>query len=119
MLPSNRGAFSKSSQQLKSAVQLVDESLQDHSKLLAKTQLRRDTGRRLGLDTGPPVENDDEEMADPEIFDDTEFYQNMLRNIIDTRGNGDRGAEDWMLLQKQKKAKKKVDTKASKGRKLR
>lgn len=119
LLPSNRGAFSKSSQHLKSAVQLVDETLQDHNKLLAKTQIRRDNHGRLGLDPHPSIEKDIEKMADAEIFDDTEFYQNMLRNIIDSRGNGDRGGDDWMLLQRQKKAKKNVDTKASKGRKLR
>ena len=63
---------------------------------------------------------DGEEDVDVEIFDDTDFYQQMLRDVIDARGrgNGLGGAEDWMAVQKQKKAKKKVDTKASKGRKL-
>jgi protein AATF/BFR2 len=61
---------------------------------------------------------DAEDIVDPDVFDDTDFYQKMLRDIIDARGSGNKN-EDWMLLQKQKKAKKKVDTKASKGRKLR
>ncbi|TFK39409.1 apoptosis-antagonizing transcription factor [Crucibulum laeve] len=114
LLPSNRGAFSKGSQHLKSAVQLIEESLADHDKLVGKTQVRRGKVPRIGI----VAENEDEDKVDAEIFDDTDFYQKMLRDIIDSR-NGGTGQEDWMVLQKQKKAKKKVDTKASKGRKLR
>lgn len=72
--------------------------------------------RRIGASEEGDLEAED--TPDPEIFDDGDFYQKMLRNIIDARGDGGK-TEDWMLLQKQKKAKKKVDTKASKGRKLR
>lgn len=57
------------------------------------------------------------EKEDAEVFDDTDFYHQLLRDIIDARGNS--GNDDWMAVQKEKKAKKKVDTKASKGRKLR
>lgn len=63
-------------------------------------------------------EKDDMDV-DVEVFDDTDFYQQLLRDVIDARGNGVGGGDDWMVVQKQKKAKKKVDTKASKGRKLR
>ena len=116
LLPSNRGAFLKGNQQLKSAAQLIDEALADHQKLLARTQILRGKKTRIGV---PPEENVDvPDATDPEIFDDTDFYQKMLRDIIDARGNVN-GGEDWMISQKQKKAKKKVDTKASKGRKLR
>jgi hypothetical protein len=72
--------------------------------------------RRIGTSEGDNLEIED--TPDPEIFDDGDFYQKMLRDVIDARGDGSKG-EDWMLLQRQKKAKKKVDTKASKGRKLR
>jgi protein AATF/BFR2 len=123
LLPSNRGAFSnKSAHGLKSAVQLVDETLQgaDYDKILAKTRVRRVKGLRIGKESevdGTKKEDD----VDVEIFDDTDFYQQLLRDVIDARGggNGVEGADDWMVMQKQKKAKKKIDTKASKGRKLR
>ncbi|KAF8196715.1 apoptosis antagonizing transcription factor-domain-containing protein [Mycena galopus ATCC 62051] len=116
LLPSNRNAFSsRNSQNLKSAVQLIDETLLDHRKLLARTQVRRGKGVRVG-ETADAEE--DQEKVDVDVFDDTDFYQQLLRDIIDSRGNGP-GADDWMSVQKQKKAKKKVDTKASKGRKLR
>lgn len=115
LLPSNRNTFSsRSSQNLKSAGQLIDETLLDHRKLLARTQVRRGKGVRVG-ETADAEEDD---RVDADVFDDTDFYQQLLRDIIDSRGNGP-GADDWMSVQKQKKAKKKVDTKASKGRKLR
>jgi protein AATF/BFR2 len=54
-----------------------------------------------------------------EVFDDVDFYQQLLRDVIDSRSNG-AGGDEWMLIQRQKKAsKKKVDTRASKGRKIR
>ena len=117
LLPSNRNAFSRTSQHIKSAPQLIDETLADHSKVLARTRIYRGKGNRLGANTT----NEDEirENGDAEVFDDTDFYHQLLRDIIDTRGNGTGGNDDWVAVQKEKKAKKKVDTKASKGRKLR
>jgi len=106
LLPSNRGTFLKGSQQLKSAAQLIDETLANHDKLLARTQISRG---KIGV---LQEENVDMDIANQDIFDDTDFYQKMLRDIIDTHGNRS-GGEDWMTSQKQKKAKKKVDTKAS------
>jgi protein AATF/BFR2 len=103
-------------------VQLVDDTLQgaDYEKLLARTRVKRGKGARIGKVVAEDGV-DDEEDVDVEIYDDTDFYQQMLRDVIDARGrgNGLGGAEDWIAVQKQKKAKKKVDTKASKGRKLR
>ncbi|KAG5652042.1 hypothetical protein H0H81_006492 [Sphagnurus paluster] len=115
LLPSNRNAFSRGAQPTKTVLQLIDEALADNTKLLARTQVRRGKGPRIGV--SEPLEDGSPE-EDPNIFDDTDFYQQLLRDIIDSRGNA-AGGDDWMVAQKQKKAKKKVDTKASKGRKLR
>ena len=97
-------------------MQLVDETLQgaNRVKLLARTKVKR--GKRVRV--GKVVGEEDEEDPDMEIFDDTDFYQQLLRDIIDARERKGE-VEDWMVVQKQKKAKKKIDTKASKGRKLR
>ncbi|KAF9078172.1 apoptosis-antagonizing transcription factor [Rhodocollybia butyracea] len=114
LLPSNRNAFSKDRHHLKTAVQLVDDNLATYDKLLTRTQQRRGKGQRLGVE---PREDDEQEDIDIDIFDDTDFYQQLLRDVIDARDTS--GANDWMAIQKQRKAKKKVDTKASKGRKLR
>ena len=116
LLPSNRGTFLKGNQHPKSAAQLIDETLADHEKLLARTQISRGKKGRIGVSQEENVDMSD--TVDPDVFDDTDFYQKMLRDIIDARGDGN-GGEDWMVSQKQKKARKKVDTKASKGRKLR
>ncbi len=110
LLPSTRNAFSKNPQPIKPATQLVDEALLDHPRLLAKTRILRGKLK---------AENLDGKEEDPEVFDDTDFYQQMLRDVIESRGDGTSAAEDWIALQREKKAKKKVDTKASKGRKLR
>lgn len=116
LLPSNRNAFTKGSQNTKSILQLIDETLVDQNKIIARTRIRRGKGGRIGVTYKVDEEQPEE---DPEIFDDTDFYQQLLRDIIDARGNATGGNDDWMAAQKQKKAKKKVDTKASKGRKLR
>ncbi|KAI6149728.1 apoptosis-antagonizing transcription factor [Pisolithus tinctorius] len=116
LLPSNRNAFSKSSQHSKSAAQLVDETLADHSKVLARTRVYRGKNERLGVKVA--IEGEEGENEDPTVFDDTDFYQQLLRDVIDSR-TGSGGGDDWVTMQKQQKAKKKVDTKASKGRKLR
>ncbi|KAF8630743.1 hypothetical protein AX17_005338 [Amanita inopinata Kibby_2008] len=118
LLPSNRNAFSKGRQQAKSVVELIDETNRNHDKLVARTRIRRGKDKRITVSE----ETEDEDEAneeDSELFDDTDFYQQLLRDIIDSRSSGGGGVDDWMTIQKEKKAKKKVDTKASKGRKIR
>lgn len=66
---------------------------------------------------GDPSNAKEEVVEDKEVFDDTDFYRQLLRDVIDARGTSE--AEDWMTVQRQKKAKKTVDTRASKGRKIR
>ncbi|CAG8611561.1 13062_t:CDS:10 [Gigaspora margarita] len=60
---------------------------------------------------------------DTEIFDDTDFYQQLLRELIENRtiDTDDPVALGlrWATLRQTKQKKKNVDTKASKGRRLR
>ncbi|RUP46188.1 apoptosis antagonizing transcription factor-domain-containing protein [Jimgerdemannia flammicorona] len=61
---------------------------------------------------------------DPEIFDDTDFYGQLLRELIESRmvdATDDPAAAGlrWAALKQSKQRKKIVDTKASKGRRLR
>ncbi|RPB17405.1 TRAUB-domain-containing protein [Morchella conica CCBAS932] len=64
------------------------------------------------------------EAEHPEIFDDADFYQLLLKTLVDRRmvdggvGVG-AGAITWTTAMRDSKKKKVVDTKASKGRKLR
>jgi len=114
LLPSNRNAFTKSSRnELKNAVQLVSESFSDPAswtKMVDRTSMYRGKGERVG--SFQATEHD------PEVFDDTDFYQQLLRDVIDAR-NGGSGSQDWIQAQKERKKKKVVETKASKGRKIR
>lgn len=64
------------------------------------------------------------ETEDPEIFDDTDFYQLLLKALVDRRmvdggAAAGSGAIRWTTAMRDAKKKKVVDTKASKGRKLR
>jgi protein AATF/BFR2 len=101
----------------KSVVQFIDETLADYDKVLGRTRVRRGkgSGGRINAVSGKDGAG---EETDAGLFDDTDFYQQLLRDVIDARGNRVGGGDDWMTSQKQKKAKQ-VDTKASKGRKLR
>jgi len=126
VLLGNKTAFNKDDRSKLGAVGMIDDILRtDGNKLLVRTQTRRSNVKRLGsadhrdeprgADAG-----DDEEKEDAEVFDDLDFYQQLLRDVIKAR-TGDVGEQDWMAQQRERKAKKKlkVDTKASKGRKLR
>ncbi|KLO17952.1 TRAUB-domain-containing protein [Schizopora paradoxa] len=120
LMSSNRNKFSQTPDGPKNAVQLIDEALLDRTKLLERTREYKGKGTRLKSDVHQPLEEATEEEAD-DVFDDTDFYQQLLRDVIDARsGNALEGAaDDWRIAQKQRKAKKAVDTRASKGRKLR
>jgi len=65
-----------------------------------------------------------------EIIDDSDFYQQQLRDVIESKASGNAdGADDddpavlarqWLATQQYKqKVKNRVDTRASKGRKIR
>ncbi|KAA1468761.1 TRAUB-domain-containing protein [Dentipellis sp. KUC8613] len=86
-------------------------------RLRARTRVRRGKGARIRAEAAPEAEAAAEE--DPELFDDTDFYQQLLRDVIDAKSGNVGGNEDWKVMQKERKKRKGVDTKASKGRKLR
>ncbi|EMD39043.1 hypothetical protein CERSUDRAFT_72278 [Gelatoporia subvermispora B] len=107
-------------------VSMVDDMLRtDGAKLIARTRTRRGKHGRLAplssdaLSAPASVSNPDDE--DAELFDDTDFYQQLLRDLIKARGGDGAGEHDWMAAQRERKARRKaqVDTKASKGRKIR
>lgn len=101
---------------MKNAVQLISESFSDQTnwtKMLDRSRVYRGKGKRIGSTISPHTGE-----RDLEVFDDTDFYQQLLRDVIDDR-NGISGSQDWIQAQKQRKKKKIVDTKASKGRKIR
>ncbi|XP_017315376.1 protein AATF isoform X2 [Ictalurus punctatus] len=121
----------------------VEQVLMDKERLLKRTQTRRSDYRVLGKPELSAVttqsRSTEPEAAEPvlkanahlkdldeEIFDDDDFYHQLLRELIERKTSAadpnDQVAmgRQWLAIQKlRSKIKKKVDTKASKGRKVR
>lgn len=119
-----------------SAVKQIEQILQDEHRLIKRTQLKRSLYRVLGkpevsevmtdekIQDDKPVSKQDLILRDydPEIFDDDDFYRQLLKDVIESKSVG----IDPAVLRKQleiqnirNKIKRRVDTKASKGRKIR
>ncbi|KAJ3599271.1 hypothetical protein NHX12_033234 [Muraenolepis orangiensis] len=126
----------------------VEQVLLDKERLLRRTQTRRTEYRVLGKNetassAAPDDEADGDEAVsaeerqltkanrhlkdlDEDIFDDDDFYHQLLRELIERKTSAadpnDQVAmgRQWLAIQKlRSKIKKRVDTKASKGRKVR
>lgn len=102
---------------------VVEKSKLDNKSKRSLTSAIRDT---LSTDQERLVNKTRGPDGNPEIFDDTDFYGMLLKALVDSRmvdGNSVGGEIRWAAAaqrQKQKMRKgKEVDTKASKGRKLR
>ncbi|XP_041646639.1 protein AATF [Cheilinus undulatus] len=121
----------------------VEQVLMDKERLVRRTQTRRSEYRVLGkketssltsetvFTEGEAAEqqlkaNTHLKDLDEDIFDDDDFYHQLLRELIERKTSAadpnDQVAmgRQWLAIQKlRSKIKKKVDTKASKGRKVR
>ncbi|KAJ8266385.1 hypothetical protein GJAV_G00129840 [Gymnothorax javanicus] len=120
----------------------VEQVLMDKERLLRRTQTKRSEYRILGqaepLASDPAAARAEEQEEvvlktnahlkdlDEEIFDDDDFYHQLLRELIERKTSvadpNDQVAmgRQWLAIQKlRSKIKRKVDTKASKGRKVR
>ncbi|XP_068239490.1 protein AATF-like [Palaemon carinicauda] len=109
-----------------SALQQLKNILNNKAQLIKRTQLtgvtRGSTYHILGTNDESIAEAE-REQYDPEIFDDNDFYsralEDMLKSKISLSDNMSDVSRKWIEIQKlRKKAKRKVDTKATKGRKL-
>ncbi|XP_041861555.1 protein AATF [Melanotaenia boesemani] len=119
----------------------VEQVLTDRERLLRRTQSRRSEYSILGKlepsagTSGKGLSEGEEPQLkanahltdlDEDIFDDDDFYHQLLRELIERKTSAadpnDQVAmgRQWLAIQKlRSKIKKKVDTKASKGRKVR
>ncbi|XP_015924137.1 protein AATF [Parasteatoda tepidariorum] len=118
-----------------SAVKQIEQILQDRTRLIKRTQLKRSVYRVLGKPEFSELKSNESNIEDitskqdlllkdydPQIFDDDDFYRQLLKDIIQSKSIGIDPSivRKQMELQKiRNKMKRKVDTKASKGRKLR
>ncbi|XP_002158078.3 protein AATF isoform X1 [Hydra vulgaris] len=113
----------------KSTLQQINQVLTDKERLVKRTQLKRTPYRILGenetADSSAPVPDSHLKDYNEQIFDDNDFYHEMLKELIERKTNI--GSDDpttlgrqWLEVQKlRKKIKRKIDTRASKGRKVR
>jgi protein AATF/BFR2 len=98
---------------------LLQDQLANSDHLVKRTKMPRSCA---------PVQRNQKVTEDPNIYDDGNFYQILLKELVDQRrvesftppvNGGDTGkAMQWTAI-KEAKTRKNVDTKASKGRKMR
>ncbi|PWN45909.1 TRAUB-domain-containing protein [Ceraceosorus guamensis] len=85
-------------------------------RLLKRTRVWRGADR-LGEEGVAAAAYSDE--PDENVFDDTDFYSSLLRELLDSKGEGAAGSDGLMgLTIRSKGPKRAVDTRASKGRRL-
>ncbi|XP_075676340.1 apoptosis antagonizing transcription factor [Dermatophagoides pteronyssinus] len=98
---------------------IIDKILMDKERLINRTKIKRSQYKIIGN-----VE-DDEIDDDGHIFDDDDFYQSLLRQIIESKTSNTASSEYLSsnkiteIQRLRNKSKKLIDTKASKGRKIR
>ncbi|KAJ0065395.1 hypothetical protein NL108_009537 [Boleophthalmus pectinirostris] len=118
----------------------IEQVLMDKERLIKRTQTRRSEykvmGKKGALTSESEIIREEPEKqlktnshlkdVDEDIFDDDDFYHQLLRELIERKTSAadpnDQVAmgRQWLAIQKlRSKIKKKVDTKASKGRKVR
>jgi len=126
-----RAGSAPGSRQLKAIGQSISEQINNMflgdsaSEVVSRSQMRPGDVKKIGDNS----EKADEMIPDDQVYNDSAFYQQLLLNFVSTTNaaNAVRVAEaDNDLVQdrlrrklQRRKKKRKVDTKASKGRKLR
>ena len=122
-----------------STLKQIQHILSDTPRLVRRTQYKRTSYKVLGKVLDKNERDSDEDSSDSEdenqsqnkksheeydseIFDDDDFYHNLLRELIERKsGSDERQQDNWLQIQKlrAKSNRRKVDTRASKGRKIR
>lgn len=116
----------------KPILQQIEHLLTDRERLIKRTQLKRSIYDICGKEEGAldQVKSAEElkdrhlKDYDEEIFDDQDFYNQLMRELIDRQTSNvldpvELARKSIELQNLRNKTKKKVDTKASKGRKIR
>eukprot|EP00163_Fabomonas_tropica_P003774 TRINITY_DN1333_c0_g1_i4.p1 TRINITY_DN1333_c0_g1~~TRINITY_DN1333_c0_g1_i4.p1 ORF type:complete len:381 (+),score=104.24 TRINITY_DN1333_c0_g1_i4:729-1871(+) len=129
-------------------VSQIDHVLQDQPRLIKRTQLVRSSGKPVGLeltDQGAAAEKKDkqqlqqdeeeeegtnkhtqQEQYNPHVFDDADFYQQLLRELIESGAGAEDTGTDPIALSRRALAAKKLqakqrrtlDRRATKGRRI-
>ncbi|XP_050534349.1 protein AATF [Daktulosphaira vitifoliae] len=96
----------------------IEQIMADKNRLIERTRTKR--SKYKIVDDSKSTNND----VDPEIFDDDDFYHKLLRDYIEKKSaditDPSQLGKQWLQLQKlRSKMKHKIDTRSTKGRKLR
>ncbi|KAB1225175.1 Protein AATF [Morella rubra] len=96
--------------------------MRDPSRMIKQMQLMRSTVGIFG--NGPAMESTAEREesqadGDPELLDDSEFYQQLLKEFFETIDPSSSDSAVYALKRSQTKKRKVVDRRASKSRKIR
>ncbi|KAF2105755.1 apoptosis-antagonizing transcription factor [Lophiotrema nucula] len=108
-----RSRLNASAEQTLSSV--LQSQLSDPTHLIQRTQTPRSCA---------PLQSAAGIQSSPSIYDDADFYGLLLKELLESHSNGAAGAAEFVVqapwqVAREAKTKKVVDTKASKGRKLR
>lgn len=88
----------------KDAWSQVEDVLREYPKLRQRVGVRRGNSDATG-------------QFEAEVFDDGDFYQTLLKEIIESK-TGQLDEDEEIVRTNKKKVKKDVDTRATKGRKI-
>lgn len=123
------GASKGSKQPTFDIIRNIEGVLSNRDELVKKSQLYKGGYEIIGVDAtqkekSTEMDADAEPITCSEIYDDTDFYHSQLRELIEFKTNTSTSPADmtkqFAELQKlRNKIKKVVDTRASKGRKIR
>ncbi|XP_037927450.1 protein Aatf [Teleopsis dalmanni] len=121
LLAPGAGSKKKSLHDEFNVLQKIDNALMNRSTLIEKSQLLKNNTKTAENNN---EDDEDSETPNPNIYDDSEFYHQQLRELIEYKANTSTSmmevTKQMLELQKlRQKMKKNVDTRASKGRKLR
>ena len=107
--------------------QQIRQIMADEGRLLRRSQLRRSQHQVIGKKesgAASDTKSSKQQNYDSEIFDDDDFYHQLLREVVESKTSETTDSlaisRKWLEIQQlRSRIKKKVDTRASKGRKLR
>ncbi|XP_076244962.1 apoptosis antagonizing transcription factor [Calliopsis andreniformis] len=118
------GKFNKGTSE--TILKQIEFALNDKGKMYKRVQLKRSEYKIIGK---MEVTNDDNEGRrvqeyDSEIYDDDDFYHQLLRDLIEYKSVNITDplqlSKQWIQLQNmRRKMKRKIDTRATKGRRIR
>ncbi|XP_049775523.1 protein AATF [Schistocerca cancellata] len=114
-----------------STLKQIEQILSNRHRLIQRTQLKRSTYSPIcqeiqedeNAKNEEPKESERLKEYDPEVFDDSDFYHQLLRELIERKTVGVTDpvqlGRQWLELQKlRSKMKRKIDVRATKGRRI-